>query len=227
MATGDATGQIPEQVLNDLSINGSDLALGQNNNGSRNGVPRTPFIMTTKLWRKTNNYLTWFCNPSDCSWKIPLRGAEQLTKTGRVTHNWFDPVRKTFYDEPEITFSFQSGNIFPVFAPPPNDAGTKPVISEGLNNFYVFIEMVQQARQLDDGSTNTVIIWYNSMIFPNLVLEGMFKPEGISFNDSAESPHQVTNWSATFTVYKTVPSFFSASELIDTFNRVGFIRSKS
>jgi hypothetical protein len=141
------------------------------------------------------------CNPSDVSWKMPQRSVEQKTKAGTVLHTWNDNSRKTYFDEPILTFKLQSGNILPTRSIL-NPRGTVP---EGLNNFYEFMSLVDEVKVLDDGRANLCYIDYNSLIFPSIRLWGFWQPSGISFSDSAVNHAQVNEWSASFTVYKSFP----------------------
>jgi hypothetical protein len=212
---------IPESVLNELlgRTNEYDPAASVPDKLSRRMVTRTPFIFSSRYYLASKlPEIAWFSNPSEVSWRIPVRGGEQVTKTGRVTHNWWDERRGTFYDEPELTFQLQVGNILPIFA---NDSG-KFEIAEGLDNFYALLQFLNQPRFLKDGQTNTVFITYHSMIFPSLVLEGQFKQEGIAFSDSAESANTVNGLTVSFIVYKTVPELFTADALVSEFKKFGF-----
>lgn len=188
----------------------------------RGGVTRSPFIFTSVKWRREGKFIAWFANPSEITWKIPLRGTDQQTKTGRVTHNWFDSRRGTFYDEPQLTFNFQSGNIMPFIQR--KNQRPQVINNSGLDNFYKLLELMQQERFTPDtGENNFISIFYNSNIFPTMSLVGMFRQEdGISFTDSGENPLQVNSWTAGFTVYETHPPLNSANALIDAFGRSEF-----
>lgn len=141
------------------------------------------------------------CNPSDVTWTMPQRSVEQKTKAGTVLHTWNDNDRKTYFDEPTLTFKLQSGNILPsrsILDP-------RGSITEGLNNFYEFMSLVDEVKVLDDGRANLCYINYNSLIFPDIQLWGFWQPAGISFSDSAANHAQVNEWTASFTVYKSFP----------------------
>ncbi len=143
------------------------------------------------------------CNPSDITWSMTQRSQEQKTKAGTVLHVWNDHDRKTYFNEPVITLNLQTGNILPVrniFEP------TKPVVPDGLSNFYEFMALVDEVKVLDDGRANLVYIDYNSLIFPKIRLWGFFTPNGINFSDKASNPATVNSWTASFTVYKSEPN---------------------
>jgi hypothetical protein len=141
------------------------------------------------------------CNPSDVSWTMPQRSVEQKTKAGTVLHAWNDNVRKTYFDEPVLTFKLQSGNILPTRS----ILNPRGVVPDGLNNFYEFMSLVDEIKVLDDGRANLCYINYNSLIFPQITLWGFWQPAGISFTDSASNHAQVNEWTASFTVYKSFP----------------------
>jgi len=141
------------------------------------------------------------CNPSDVSWSMPQRSVEQKTKSGTVLHTWNDNDRKTYFDEPTLTFKLQSGNILPTR----DILNPRGVVPEGLNNFYEFMSLVDEVKVLDDGRANLCYIDYNSLIFPRIRLWGFWQPSGISFSDSATNHAQVNSWTASFTVYKSFP----------------------
>lgn len=141
------------------------------------------------------------CNPSDVSWTMPQRSVEQKTKAGTVLHTWNDNDRKTYFDEPVLTFKLQTGNILPTRS----ILNPRGVVPEGLNNFYEFMSLVDEVKVLDDGRANLCYIDYNSLIFPHIRLWGFWQPKGISFSDSAQNHAQVNSWTASFTVYKSFP----------------------
>ena len=139
-------------------------------------------------------------NPSDVSWSMPQRSQEQKTKAGTVLHVWNDNERRTYYDEPVLTLNLQTGNILPVrdiFNP------TRPVVPDGLSNFYEFMALVDEVKVLSNGRANLCYIDYKSLIFPAIRLWGFFSPTGISFTDNSNNPATVNSWTASFTVYKT------------------------
>jgi len=157
-------------------------------------------------------------NPSDVSWSMAQRSQEQKTKAGTVLHVWNDRDRKTYFDEPVITLNLQSGNILPVrnILEP-----LTPSVPEGLCNFYEFMALVDEVKVLDDGRANLVYIDYNSLIFPRIRLWGFFTPNGITFSDNASNPAQVSAWTASFTVYKSLPSLGRAIALNNQANTFG------
>jgi hypothetical protein len=163
------------------------------------------------------------CNPSDVSWTLQQRSVEQKTKAGTVLHVWNDNDRKTYFNEPVLTFNLQSGNILPsrsILDP-------RGSITEGLDNFYEFMALVDEVKVLDDGRANLCYIDYNSLIFPSIRLWGFWQPSGISFSDSASSHAQVNSWTASFTVYKSFPELGRAIATTNTSIKDGSLAGSS
>ena len=85
---------------------------------------RMPWVMTCRSWIKAGKYIVFRVNPSNATWRITLRGQEQITKGGRIQHLWRHKVLKTYYNEPEVDISFQSGNIMPIRLKQPKEVGS-------------------------------------------------------------------------------------------------------
>jgi hypothetical protein len=168
-----------------------------------------------------NRYIYCRVNPAGITWNIPLRSSIEKMRAGEVQHIWKDPIRNTFFDEPRLTISFQSGNILPIQMSPQT---MQPVVPPGLDNFYAFMSLLNEKKIQDNGETNQVYILYNSRIFPSMTLSGMFSPDGLSFSDNASEPNMVNDWSATFTVYHSFPEITDYETLGQTFVAAGFGR---
>lgn len=97
-------------------------------------------------------------------------------------------------------------------------------VPRGLSNFYDFLQLVDEQKILPDGRLNYVYIIYNSRIFPNLTLAGLFTPDGVSWSDSADDPNQVVGWSANFTIYDSFPALNDIGTLTRFFKEAGFGR---
>lgn len=168
------------------------------------GINRTPFLMTTDEWLEetTPRYLIWSHNPNEVTWSIKERATNEKTKSGTITHYWYDKRRQTFFDEITIEMQLQAGNIMPIRW---GEEAT-PYLPEGLEDFYTFYDMVNSRKILPDGRTNFRYILYNSPVFPNLRLKGKFDGEvGYPFAESAENPHGIASWTATFIVQDMTP----------------------
>jgi hypothetical protein len=106
----------------------------------------------------------------------------------------------------------------------PDPSEVEATTPEGLYNFYEFLQLVDEQKILDDGSVNYCYIMYNSRIFPNITLAGLFTPEGASWTDSADDPNAVQNWSANFTIYDSYPRLNDLNALDKFFRSAGFGR---
>lgn len=195
------------------------------------GVPRVPWIFATfdsitgsgtgQTFDK--NAIVWYANPKSVDWTISQRGSEAKTKAGSVLHIWRDRLRRTDYDDPKITMTFQTGNIMPLFdnGVDPQGPRGKPLQGRqtppGLNDFYKFLQLVD-ASKIKNGKANMVQILYKSRIFPAMTIVGFFDPQAVvKFSDSSDNPFQVNSWAATFTIYKTVPALNNWSLLAKAF----------
>lgn len=204
-----------ESLKNSLSSRQtSSVSAGSTTRWAQNGVSKSPWIMTTteNLAQNNSEAIAWYANPGDVSWEMPQRASMSKNLYGSVIHVWPNLNRKTYYDEFRLTMNFQSGNIMPVIITRPSIVNGKPanvkdftIPSGGIANFYDFMRLVDAPKITSDGRANLVSIQYRSRLFPNLVLVGMFDPSGIRFSDSAQSPAEVTGWSATFIVYDSYP----------------------
>jgi hypothetical protein len=152
--------------------------------------------------------LAWAANPSDITWTMAQRSAHSKNLFGTVLHVWPDNGRDTFYDELRVTFNLQSSNIMPVQSA---NSAQGWVASPGIRNFYDFMQLVDAPKLTASGRANLVSVQYNSNLFPQLILLGMFDSSGIRFTDSGSNPNQVNAWSADFIVYDTSPRLSSLS----------------
>lgn len=256
---------VGEDFKSELSLRG-DLGATTRTAASAHGansvsnMPRTPFILTCQQWITDQRYIIASVNPSDVQWRLPQRASAQKTRVGEIVHYWRDRFRGTFFDEPQLTITFQTGNIMPMRTKPLIDVGvqdigtirspryfngvrqedevkvlsrpvkapdpseTKPTVPPGLDNFYEFLQLVDEQKILENGDINYVYLIYNSRIFPNMTLAGLFTPEGTSWTDSAGDPNQVGGWSATFTVYDSYPRLNDKSGLVRVFEDAGWGR---
>lgn len=214
---------------------------------ARMGRARSPFVLTCQEWLSADQprYIIASVNPSEVQWRLAQRAAAQKTRGGEIVHYWRDRFRNTYYDEPQLTITFQSGNIMPIRQKPPikqtvttgsiealnvgvryveDTSETTPQVPPGLQNFYEFIELVDTQKVLDSGDVNYVYIMYNSRIFANMTLAGLFTPEGMSWTDAADNPNQVNSWTANFTVYDSFPRLSERTALIRMFQQAGWGR---
>lgn len=191
-----------------------------------NTPARIPLLMTTEVMARQNRYLSFWVSPENVQWQFRLRGSLQETRGGWIQHYWKDNRRNTFFDEPEVTFTFQSGNIMPVRVTTARNPVTNAIsqtqvsLPTGLLNLYEFMELLDQPKVMSDGRNNYVYILYSSLVFPKIVLHGFFTPDaGTGFSEGAQDNAEV-KWTGTFKVAGTYPSFNSANQLTRTWNEV-------
>lgn len=208
---------------------------------------RAPFVITCDSFARLGRFIVLWANPSTWQWSMKQRGTVQKTRGGSIVHIWRDRVRPTYFDEPEVTMTFQSGNIIPIrtlrkrirggmevvseadkrtFNAATGNAGTSAVgstsvttIPPGLLNFYEFVEMLDEPKILDDGSMNFVSIIASTPMFPQLVLKGYFNPEGLSWSENDQEPNAF-DWTSQFTVVHTYPAINSGRRLRAVFEQL-------
>ncbi len=188
-------------------------------------IQRRPFVLTCQQWIEEGRYIYCRVNPRSAVWTMPLRKADQLTMAGTVQHTWRQQLsvnRSSYFGEPEIAFTFQSGNIMPVRPDryiDPARPRAETSLPRGLDNYYAFKELLNQPAIVNDATgdrrANVVYIMYTSQVYPSIVLTGMFKQEGLSTADTAEDPNRV-EWNATFTVFDSFPRFDRYDELVQS-----------
>lgn len=175
---------------------------------------RVPFILTCQSWQARGRYIYFWANPSQIEFTFKLRGTTQEVKGGTISYQWRSNSSERggldFYSEPRLNITFQTGNCMPVRT---NASGELIRIPPGLLDFYEFIELQNEPLALDDGSMNYRILFYNSALFPQMILTGWMPPdEGFTISENSESPNG-TSWTSTFIVRKTSPDFKSAAAL--------------
>lgn len=179
---------------------------------------RVPFILTCQSWQARGRYIYFWANPNQIEFNFKLRGTTQELKGGTISYQWrSNSVERgglDFYSEPRLTLTFQTGNCMPVRT---SNSGELIRIPPGLMDFYEFLELMNEPMVLDDGTMNYRILFYNSAIFPNMILTGWIPPdEGFGIQESVEAPNK-TSWSCVFIVRKTSPDFKSAAALAYAF----------
>jgi len=192
----------------------------ENDQLNRAGKGRVPFQLTTRkrLADSDQRVLVFRCNPGDISYEHPQRGATQDVKTGKVFYYWRNRTKKSHWDLPAITFTFQSGNIRPIVITKTEGVvvgvGSNQTFEpEGIQNFYEYMSIYDEEKVLSTGvnagSPNFVIIRQHSYIYPNLLLEGFFDPtQPISYTESSKESPMIT-WQGRFLVHDSFPPFNS------------------
>ncbi len=209
---------------------------------------RSPMIVTTRAWMRKAKYITLWVNPSEFSWTMARRETVTKTAAGAVRNTWRNRFRNTYYDEPMLNITFQTGNIMPYANLKPEIFGKRsvsrnddfnsatgtlntrfkntrtpstssellsvinaPPVPPGLQNFYDFIELIDQPLLLGTGE-NRHVLFYRTQVFPRMRIEGYFTPEGLSFSETVDNANRLT-WTSQFQVYDTSPKIWSASDL--------------
>ena len=178
-------------------------------------VKKIPWVMSTVELLKSSSGLIWFANPSEAQWSMAQRSIMTKTMTGTILHTWPNNNRHTFFDEVDITFTLQSGNIMPlpkgvmdnnmIMSDIGGTTTLTPETSRGLLNFASFIQLYDSPKITSDGRPNYVIIHYRSNIFPQLIMKGWFHSDGIKFTDSSDDPNTIKSWSVGFTMVDSIP----------------------
>lgn len=163
-------------------------------------------------------YMQWWVNPSECQWKMGTRTTIEKISGGCVHHEWpqtgmfggNSSFKGSRFDQPMLSFSFQSGIITPGGyhdIMEGGDPSTQP--PPGLGNFFDFLYVLDQPDVTPDGAPNYINIVYVTPIFGQrgIWLQGFFTEDGVTWTDSAENPNQITSWGASFMVFNSQPSF--------------------
>jgi hypothetical protein len=169
---------------------------------------RTPFIMSCKSWDNATpkRKIVFRCNPGQVNYEFTQRGGTQDVKSGKVFYFWRNRDKQSHWDLPSFTFHFQSGNIRPMI-----EKGDDVYLPEGLNNFYTYMDLIDEVKLLPDGSPNWITIVHHSNIFPSLYLEGFFDPATpLTFDETAEAASLV-EWQGKFLIHYSNPAFNSTS----------------
>lgn len=206
--------------------------LGQNIVGERMRKPyagglqqeRVGFVLTSDLWRENNKALALHAGPSSVEWSLALRAQDEEIKGGHAryaqarnahAHGAHGGEDLTWFDLPRVSFQFQAGNLMPIPGIQ-NEVG----IPYGLQDFYLFLELLNQPPLLpsgqNEGKHNYVWVFYTSLQFPQVVLRGYFEPEGVSWSDNADEPTDL-KWSASFVVHQMSPNIWDSGEVFNAY----------
>jgi len=186
---------------------------------------RAPMIITSENWVTgdtgvSGRYIILWANPSNVQWNFKLRGVEQQTRTGYVQHYWKDSARSTFFDNPELSITFQTGNVLPVrvYQSIWEGSGKIAYLPPGLLDYYDFFDLLDEKKILSDGRPNYTYIVYRSLLYPLITLRGYFKRDaGINITDDAENPGGFT-WTTVFRVQASNPPFYKGNALASAWN---------
>lgn len=190
------------------------------------------WVLTSDEWISQDRALMLHVGPSEAQWTFPLRASEVETSTGKVR---FSSKRvtehsSTRFDLPTVSLSFQGGNAMPIYdtsrpasvslpdgrvlSAQPGVAEEPIAMADGLQDFYLFLELIGQAPRIAQpgslrGRMNHTWIFYTSTKFPAIVLRGFFSPGGPTMTDSAEDVSGLT-WSHEFVVHDSSPEIGKA-----------------
>lgn len=178
---------------------------------------RVGFVLTSDQWIQEGKALALHAGPASADWTLGLRAADEEIKAGHARYaqsrtSSFSGAKgaDTFFDFPKVGFQFQAGNILPIKA-----FGNEVILPYGLEDFYLFFELLNQppilANGKKEGSHNYVWIFYTSLQIPQVTLKGYFDPEGISWEDSAEEA--TVRWTASFMVHEMSPALWERSQM--------------
>ena len=187
--------------------------------GNLGGSSREGFILTSDQWIAENKALVLHAGPNSVSWNMALRAQDEENKAGHARYAQArfgkDSATPVFFDFPKLTFQFQSGNIMPI-----PGFMNEHSMAHGHKDFYHFFELMNQppiiASGEKEGKHNYTWIFYTSLQFPKLVLQGYFEPEGVSWEDTAEAATAI-NWNASFIAHEMTPNLWEYSELEDAY----------
>lgn len=184
--------------------------------GSRKNAPFTPMILTTDYQvseQENGRHLLFWSGPQNTTWSFQQRGTIQQTRTGHIAHYWRDDKRSTFFDDPSVTFTFQTGNIMPIRVD--NKSDTVKVFPPGLLDYYDFFSFLDEPKILSSGRPNFINIVYHSLLYPTILLRGFFEPETpITISEEASRPASVV-WQATFRIRSSDPPITDGKKLRD------------
>jgi hypothetical protein len=239
---------LPETVEDVLDLDISDQSsrktqlegVGKDADESRLGRhypdERLPTIITTAAHllenrddQKERRVIQCWANPSTVDWTAARRESFQKVKAGSIRYSWRkrghtkgtgagsgddNASRETYYDELQIRFTFQSGNILSL----PGSLNYIDV-PPGLDDFYLFLGLLNEAKLLDDGRENWHVVIHTSPVFPTIFLKGWFTPDGVTWAESADSGFGL-QWQATMEVHQTIPAIHDPSALRKMFGSV-------
>jgi hypothetical protein len=202
------------------------------------GDRRLAFTLSTQ--DTLDNPVRFWVNPSESQWKVGLRCTIEKISGGAVHHEWprfpnLNSGEDSKFDQPVISFSFQTGITTPfgyldiadgtIDEIDENTTGTPTFsgarhVPPGLGNFYDFLQLLHQPNVTAAGQPNYVNILYMSSTFPQIWLQGFFSEEGVQWTDSADNPHAVQSWGASFVVFQSYPALYESTILSNLFTDI-------
>ncbi len=234
---------MPAASINDVSpgafdqIEAAVRAADQQEDGEAtnpHGVLRVPFLITCRLWEEHGvstfagtrpglRFITMPVNPTKVIHRHGHRMQEEKTAGGRALHTWKHRHRRSFADEPLLTFNFHSGNL----ASGRQAENGALIPATGRRAMLELIRLLDEEKAIPSkvngktitkgvGEPNFVRITYQSILFPFVTLEGFFTPEGLEWVDDADRPLEIMP-TMNFVVYDSAPRFSDAGAMMDSF----------
>jgi len=169
---------------------------------------RRAWTLTTSS-RKANNEspMKFYVNPGQYTMDTPIRQSVVQAKGGPVVHNFRDPKRgNSNLGFTTMSIDFSSGSILPR----PSADSSYAEVPEGLLNWIEYLKIIQEDTVYRDTSDNTIkpnnaILTINTLMFPNLEIEGTFI-ENVSHSENSDDPTQIQSWSGKLLIRKTTPA---------------------
>lgn len=117
---------------------------------------RAPFVLTVDSFARTGRYIVLWANPTTWQWSIKQRGTIQKTRGGSVRHMWRDRLRRTYFDEPEVNITFQTGNLIPIRTRRTLNPSSTEVVVEADGSKRQRLVNAEKAKASIGGSGETV-----------------------------------------------------------------------
>lgn len=179
------------------------------------GVLPTPprWIVTSDQWLQQVGPVALSLNsgPSQAAWSFGLRADEEPNQGGRARYAQArpDPTTSgglTWFDNPKVTLSFQSGNLLPIYT----DGGRiAKVLPPGLEDYYRFLSLVNQSPVIESGPNqgqkNFLWCFYTSRVYPSMLLKG-YVQEVINVTESADPNPNTITWDVALSVWYADPA---------------------
>lgn len=178
---------------------------------------RVPFVFTCDEWIRTGrNSIVMWVNPQEASFTIPIRESEEPTSDGFVINEFVGPDGTTM-GVPRVSFTCSTGNTIP-------KGGAGPVapanLQRGLVNLYEFGELRTNRGLTGDNRPNMVYCYFNSRVYPSMLIIGRFAGSDFAVPNNAENPNEVS-YSLEMVIARTQPALNNAADLISAWRSAG------
>lgn len=180
---------------------------------------RVPWVFTSRRWvRENRRKIVMWVNPGSIDIELPKRASLEKTAGGAVMHQLKIRGREDVFDEFEMTFEANTGNIMPVTIREVFEGAHVPaLVAPGLVNQYDMNELQAQSHQIEEtGEANFIYVYMSTPAYPRLTLVGWFDPQAYSFSEDAENPNSI-RYNLKLSVLSTEPKLTSSSALLQAF----------